>query len=222
MAAAGSGGFFSVLDRIRGVVWSEFWTAVGAVGGVVGCVSGLVALFQTRKANKLAEDANRIAKEANRISTDSRDAASSANELAAKANEIGEHANLIAQRALASGLDQTVYRWSVEYDASDSVLLVRNDCGLEARDVSVLVRCEGETVADGFREALPGLGEFKLDATLMLEKLREDASRYGNGFYGSPRVRVSIGVVWTSELGNRRSLECEQGFGYVKRRRVLG
>lgn len=222
MAAAGSGGFFFVPDRIRGVGWSEFWTAVGAVGGVVGCVSGLVALFQTRKANKLAEDANRIAKEANRIAGQSRDAASRANELAREANEIGEHANLIAQRALAAGRDQTVYRWTAEYDAQRSVITVVNDCILDARDVSVLVHCEGEIVAECRSENLAGLGELELDAPLMFEKLKEDASRYTDGYYGSPTVRVVIGIAWTSELGVRRSLESKQGFGYVKRRKVLG
>lgn len=204
------------------------WGQVGGFNGVAGFVGGLggvcgfIALFQTRRANKLAKDANRIAEEANRVSAESRDVAVTANELARKANEIGEDANRIARRALAAGSDQSVYNWTAQYDSSDSVLAVVNDCGLEARDVHVRVRCEGEVVAEGEAPVLSALGELRLDAPLLGEKLRKEAAalRY-SGIIGTPSVKVLIGIVWTSEFGVHRSLESKQGFGYSKRKKTL-
>lgn len=201
--------------------WNLFWTAFAAVAGAFGTVAGLVALIQTGKANRLAKQANRLAEEANRLAAESRDVAVAANELAGHANEIGEHANLIAQRALAAGSDQTVYHWAAQYDAESAVLSVIDDCGLDARDVHVVVHHEGEVVAEGHAALVSAFGVLELDAPLMLDEIRKDARRYGNGFYGTPHVRVSISVVWTSELGVSRSLKSEQGFGYAKRKRIL-
>lgn len=198
------------------------WAGFGAVGGMVGAVTGLVALVQTRKANKIAEDANRLAQEANRIAGESRDAASRANELAGQANEIGEHANLIAQRALASGRDQTVYRWAAEFDAERAVLRLLDDCGLYARDVHAVVRFEGQTVGEGGAGRLPAYGQLALEVPFLVEKLHEEAvSLRRSGVIGTPHVRVAISVVWVSELGVHRSLESEQGFGYTKRTKIL-
>ncbi|KAA8820305.1 hypothetical protein CSQ85_00370 [Bifidobacterium rousetti] len=202
--------------------WNLFWTGFGAVVGMFGAVAGFVALFQTRKANKLAKDANLIAQEANRIAGESRDAASRANDLARQANEIGEHANLIAQRALSAGRDQTVYRWASEFDAERAVLRLIDDCGLDARDVHVVVRFEGQTVGEGGADRMPAYGQVTLEVPLLVEKLHEEAvSLRRSGVIGSPHVKVTIGVVWVSELGVYRSLECEQGFGYAKRKKIL-
>ena len=198
-----------------------FWTVVGAIGGAFGTVAGVIALFQTSRANKLAKDANRLAEEANRVAAESLKAAHSANQLADHANQIGEHANLIAQRAFETGSDQTVYHWTAQYDADGTVLRIVNDCGLDAHDVHVIVHCEGEVVAEGHAALIPAVGVLELDAPLMLENLREDARRYGDGFYGMPKVRVSICITWVSELGVHRSLESEQGFGYTKRTKIL-
>ena len=199
-----------------------FWTVVGAIGGAFGTVAGVIALFQTSRANKLAKDANRLAQEANRIAGESRDTASRANELAGKANEIGEHANLIAQRALSAGRDQTVYRWAAEFDAERAVLVLLDDCGLDARDVHAVVRFEGQTVGEGDAGRLPAYGQLALEVPFLVEKLHEEAvSLRRSGVIGTPHVRVTISVVWVSELGVHRSLECEQGFGYTKRTKIL-
>ncbi|QTB90804.1 hypothetical protein BSD967_11390 [Bifidobacterium saguini] len=204
--------------------WSIFWTAFGAIGGAVGAiggVTGIVALFQTREANQLMKDANDTAEEANRVAAESLKTAQTANQLAGHANQIGEQANLIAQRALTAGLDQTVYHWTAQYDAEGSVLRVVNDCGLDARDVHVIVHHEGEVVAEGHAALISAVGVLELDAPLMLDELRKDARGYGDGFYGTPRVKVSISVTWVSEFGVHRSLESEQGFGYTKRTKIL-
>ena len=199
-----------------------FWTGLGAVGGTFGTVAGLVALVQTRKANELAKDANRLAQEANRVGAESLKAARSANELAGQANEIGEHANLIAQRALSAGRDQTVYRWVAEADADRAELVILNDCGLDAHDVHVVVRLEGKTVGEVVAGRLPAYGQATLDVPLMVEKLREESvALRRSGIFGTPHVKVTVGITWVSEFGVHRSLECEQGFGYAKRKKVL-
>ncbi|KAB5608382.1 hypothetical protein [Bifidobacterium jacchi] len=202
--------------------WNLFWTGFGAVGGLFGTVAGIVALVQTGKANKLAEDANRLAEEANRVAAESLKAAHSANQLADHANQIGEHANLIAQRALAAGRDQTVYRWAAEFDADRAELVIIDDCGLDARDVHVTVRFEGQAVGEGDASHLSAYGQLTLEVPLLVEKLHEEAvSLRRSGAIGSPHVKAAIGVVWVSEFGVHRSLESEQGFGYTKRTKIL-
>lgn len=192
--------------------WSNI---VGLVFSAVGCVTGCVALFQTRQSNKLAKAANGAAEESVGI-------AENANKLAADANEISEHANLIAERSLDAGADQTVYQWAAWLDADESALTVANDCALEARDVHVVVRHEGQTLADEWRVHVAAFGELPLENGLLAEKLREKAVLLRrSGTIGTAYIRLGIHIVWTSELGVRRTCDCQQGFGYAKRKKIL-
>lgn len=192
--------------------WSNI---VGLALSAVGCVTGCVALFQTRQSNKLAKAANGTAEESVSI-------AENANKLATDTNEISEHANLIAKRSLDASADQTVYQWAAWLDADDSAIIVINDCALEARDVHVVIRYEDKTVADMRADHMAAFGELPLENDLFMEKLQEEAASLSrSGIIGTPYIRLGIHIVWTSELGVRRTCDCQQGFGYAKRKKVL-
>lgn len=181
----------------------------------IGCATGCAALFQTRQANKLAKTANGTAEKSVGI-------AEKANKLASDANEISEHANLIAKRSLDACADQTVYQWAAWLDADDSAIIVINDCALEARDVHVVIRYDGQTLADERRVHMAAFGELPLENDLFMEKLQEEAAGLSrSGIIGTPYIRLGIHIVWTSELGVRRTCDCQQGFGYAKRKKVL-
>lgn len=188
----------------------DWFGIIGLALSAVGCVTGCVALFQTRQSNKLAKAANGTAEESVGI-------AENANKLAADANEISEHANLIAKRSLDAGADQTVYQWAAWFDADKSAITIANDCALEARDVHVVIRYEGQTLADGRRVSVAAFGELPLENDLFVEKLQEEAASLSrNGIIGTPYIRLGIHIVWTSELGVRRTCDCQQDFGYAK------
>lgn len=194
---------------------TEIMNIASVIASAVGCVTGCAALFQTRQANKLAKAASVTAEESVGI-------AENANKLAADANEISEHANLIAKRSLDAGADQTVYQWAAWFDAEKSAVTVVNDCALEARDVHVVVRYEGQTLADGRRVSVAAFGDIPLENDLFMEKLREEAAGLRrSGIIGTPCIRLGIHIVWTSELGVRRTCDCQQGFGYAKRKKIL-
>lgn len=193
---------------------------VGAVTGLVGGVSGCVALFQARHGNKLSEQANGSAEEANRIAVESKQAAEQANRLAGKANEIAADANSISQRALSVTADQTVYKWRVEYDGETSTVFLVNDCPDIARDVSVFVRFEDQTVAQRHVDEVAPFGEVALESEFFSKQIFEDQvgidrlnsqpgfTFIGRGSCGSCRVKVH--VAYTTELGARRNDEVEQ------------
>ncbi|MEO2334434.1 hypothetical protein ABG908_05345, partial [Bifidobacterium longum] len=143
---------------------------LSALALLVSVVVGFVAYFQTHNANEAAKDANNHAEEANRIAAESRDAATRANELAGNANQISENANLISQRALSASRDQTVYEWTAEYDAHMPALTIRNQCGLTANDVHVLVRLKDQVIAEGHADSLPPIGQIILDGTLIRQE----------------------------------------------------
>lgn len=197
--------------------WMLLWTAVGAVGGLAGGVCGVTALFQTRKANKLAKDANDAAEESNGIARDSERLAEDANRLAREANEISADANAISQRALGVTADQTVYKWRVEFDADSSTVFLVNDCPHEAADVHVFVRHEDQTLVDRHVDEVPPFGEVPLEDELFMQQVVEDQrsiDRFnavggvvcvGVGAYG-----VVVHVAYTTELGSRRSDEVKK------------
>lgn len=192
--------------------WSDI---VSLVISAVGCATGCAALFQTRQSNKLAKAANGTAEESIGI-------AEKANKLAADANEISENANLIANRSLDTSADQTVYQWAAWLDADESAITVVNDCALDARDVHVVVRYEDQTVADTRAVHMAAFGELSLENGLLAEKLHEKAMLLrGSGAIGTAHIRLRIHIVWTSELGVRRTCDCQQGFGYAKRKKIL-
>lgn len=185
------------------------------IASLVGCVTGCAALVQTHQTNKLAKTANGTAEESIGI-------AENANKLASDANEIGEHANLIAKRSLNASADQTVYQWAAWFDAEDSAITIANDCALEARDMHVVIRNDGQTLADEWRAHMAAFGELPLENDLFTEKLREEAADLRrSGIIGVPYIRLEIHIVWTSELGVRRTCDCEQGFGNAKRKKIL-
>ena len=173
---------------------------VGAITGLVGGVSGCVALFQARHGNKLSEQA-----------------AEQANRLAGKANEIAADANSISQRALAVTADQTVYKWRVEYDGETSTVFLVNDCPDIARDVSVFVRFEDQTVAQRHVDEVAPFGEVALESEFFSEQIFEDQagidrlnSQPGFTFIGRGSCRVKVHVAYTTELGASRNDEVEQ------------
>lgn len=190
---------------------------VGAVTGLVGGVSGCVALFQARHGNKLSEQANGSAEEANGIAVESKQAAEQANRLAGKANEIAADANSISQRALAVTADQTVYKWRVEYDGETSTVFLANDCPDIARDVSVFVRFEDQTVAQWHVDEVAPFGEVALESEFFSKQILEDQagidclnSQPGFTFIGRGSCRVKVHVAYTTEHGARRNDEVEQ------------
>ncbi|RGJ79753.1 hypothetical protein [Bifidobacterium longum] len=190
---------------------------VGAVTGLVGGVSGCVALFQARHGNKLSEQANGSAEEANRIAVDSKGIAEHANDLAGKANEIAADANLISQRALSVTADQTVHKWRVEYDGETSTVFLVNDCPDMARDVSVFVRFEDQTIAQARVDKTMPFCEIALESEFFSKQIFKDQvgidrlnSQPGFAFIGCGSCRVKVHVAYTTELGARRNDEVEQ------------
>ena len=190
---------------------------VGIITGMVGGVTGCIALLQTRHGNKLSKQANGSAEEANRIAADSKGIAEHANDLAGKANEIAADANSISQRALAVTADQTVYKWRVEYDGETSTVFLVNDCPDIARDVSVFVRFEDQTVAQRHVDEVAPFGEVALESEFFSKQIFEDQagidrlnSQPGFTFIGRGSCRVKVHVAYTTELGARRNDEVEQ------------
>lgn len=190
---------------------------VGAVTGLVGGVSGCVALFQARHGNKLSEQANGSAEEANRIAVESKHAAEQANRLAGKANEIAADANSISQRALSVTADQTVHKWRVEYDGETSTVFLVNDCPDIARDLSVFVRFEDQTIAQARVDKTMPFCEIALESEFFSKQIIKDQSEIDainsrNGFFfaGIGTCRVTVHVTYTTELGSRRNTEIEQ------------
>lgn len=144
-------------------------------------------------------------------------AAEQANRLAGKANEIAADANLISQRALAVTADQTVYKWRVEYDGETSTVFLVNDCPDMARDVSVFVRFEDQTVAQRHVDEVAPFGEVALESEFFSKQIFEDQvgidrlnSQPGFAFIGCGSCRVKVHVAYTTELGARRNDEVEQ------------
>ncbi|MCI1643802.1 MAG: hypothetical protein LKI98_04185 [Bifidobacterium crudilactis] len=182
--------------------------------GIIGAITGVLALLQTRKTNKLAKTANTLAQEAV-------ESAGEANGLARDANEISHDANAISQRALKVSSDQTEYNWTVEFDYQTSALIVFNDSALFANDVSVIVSSEEEAIAEAVEHRVPAFGKLVLQSNLFRQKLLEDAGRYGNGFYGTPVFKVTISVVWNSELGVRKANQAKLGFSKTKRKKHI-
>ncbi|MCI1984108.1 MAG: hypothetical protein LKJ47_04985 [Bifidobacteriaceae bacterium] len=195
--------------------WNLVWGVVGGVGGLAGIggfVTGAIGIGQAHRANKIAQDTNTLAQEAN-------DAAAAANELAETANKVSNDANTISQRALSVTADQTEYHWVAYFERETSDLVIVNDCALDATDVTVVIRDENGTIGEPRKvDIVPGFGEIPFHDDLFLQKYREDARRYGNGFYGTPVFRVTIHLVWTSERGIRRTKVSKQGFGSAKRK----
>jgi hypothetical protein len=192
------------------------WTDIcSIVFGGVGLVASVIAVFQTCKANKLAKDANALAKEAN-------ERAGNSNALAAKANEISNNANAISQRALSVTADQTEYNWAAEFDYETSSLTIWNDCALFADDVAIVIRNEDETVVESREQRISAFNKVILQSDFFREEILKQAVGYSrSGIYGAPYFRVEINVVWTSELGMRRTKIVKQGFGKTKRKKSL-
>ncbi len=193
---------------------------INVVTGVVGAVTGLVggvALFQARHGNKLSGQANGSAEEANRIAVESKHAAEQANRLAGKANEIAADANAISQRALAVTADQTVHKWRVEYDGETSTVFLVNDCPDMARDVSVFVRFEDQTITQAHVDKTMPFCEIALESEFFSKQILEDRAgidrlnaQPGFTYFGRGSCRVTVHVAYTTEHGASRNDEVEQ------------
>ncbi|WEV59710.1 hypothetical protein OZX67_04000 [Bifidobacterium sp. ESL0728] len=197
---------------------------IGSMVGGLGGIAGIVALVQTHAANQLAKQANATAKEANRIAGDSKTLAGKANDLASKANEISTDANTISNRALAVTADQTVYNWRVEFDGKSSTVYIVNDCGHEARDVTVFLRQEDETLTHRRFEEIPAFGEASLECKLLTKQIRKSQQSIdrnnASGFVfilGSGSTGATVHIVYTTELGSRRTDKIKKSFTDGKR-----
>lgn len=193
------------------------WT--GIIFGGIGAITGVIALLLSGKANKTAKDSNDIAEEANRISAESRDAAARANELAGNANKISENANLISQRSFEASRDQTSYRWTAEYDADETVITVVNDCGLTAHEVHAIISFDNNVIEERHSDIVAPYGQIHFGCAFVAKNLLEQG--HVPGFITIPSVEVRFSIIWTTELGVRRSLESQQRFGNTKERKPL-
>lgn len=182
-------------------------SCIGALGGI----TGVIALFQTHKGNELAKTANRVAEEANGIARE-------ANALAADANEQSTHANLLADRALDVSRDDLVYGWRVKFDHERGAVVVMNDCPNTAHDVAVTVLAEGHAVVDSRVDEIPAFGEIMLPSEFLLQKTveceQDRIALNARGGFVSPGpipYGIRVFIVWTTDLGKRRSHCIEQG-----------
>ena len=192
-------------------------SVVGSLLGGVGGIAGVIALAQTGKANKLAKNANSLADEANKRAGD-------ANLLAEQSNQISNDANAISKRALGVTADQTEYVWMVEFDYETAELVVINDCPLDATDAVIVARCKGETMTELRRDRIAKFSQVRLKADFLREQILKKSRRYsGNGIIIASDIygETVIHVVWTSELGMRRSEESKQRFGKKPRRKQI-
>lgn len=193
------------------------WFAIGF--GLTGFITGIIALFQTGKANKTAKDANTLAEKSNRIAEKSSTISNTANDLASKANQISGDANAISQRALSATADQTSYNWRFEFDKESSAFIIVNDCANTARDVLVVVRHKDETLLNARIDSITGFDKNSFEIKFLSQQIAEDQrsidrinARGGIFFIGVGKVGIVIDVVWTSELGLRRSDQFKKTF----------
>lgn len=197
---------------------------IGMATGVLGGVTAVIALHHSHTANKLAEKANGLAEESNGIADKAFTVSQTANRLASQANEISGDANAISQKALSVTSDQTVYDWRIEFDYESSTVFLVNDCANSAQDVLAVVRRADDTVAEGHIDELPGFKELPLCGDLLREQIAADAEHIrrinaaDNGvcFLGSAGAGVVVDVVWTTQLGARRSEKIKKTLGQSK------
>ena len=192
----------------------DLFNVIGLVLSAIGCVTGSVALFQSHKANKVAEQSLGVGEEANVLSSES-------NGLSSDANQIGEDANLIGKDGVRVAADQLGYEWAVQFDAETGAMVIINDCCFAARDVRVVVRLEEETIGDVHADDVHGFGQVVLEVPLVCEKLREEASQRCEYFIGPVFVLLDIHIAWVTMLGTHRSIRSQHGFGYAERKEIL-
>lgn len=193
---------------------------IGAVTGILGFITATIAIVQTRKANKLSQDANTLAEEANGIAEKSMSIASTANGLATEANKISDDANTISKRALSITADQTVYDWGFKFDKQTSTINMTNNSPNTAHDVTVIVRNDDETIIESHIEEMAPFSDLPLQNQLLSEKVTEDqrnidrVNSEGGGFVfiAVGKVTVDINLVWTSDLGLKRSEKFKKSF----------
>lgn len=192
---------------------------IGAVTGILGFITAAIAIIQTRKTNKLAQDANTLAQEANGIAEQSMSVASKANGLASEANKISGDANTISKRALSVTADQTVYDWGFKFDKQSSTISMTNNSPNTAHDVTVIVRHDDKTIIESHIEEMAPFSDLPLHNPLLSEKVAEDQRRVdsinssgGMVLFAVGKVTVDINLVWTSDLGLKRSEKFQKSF----------
>lgn len=192
---------------------------IGAVTGILGFITAAIAIVQTRKTNKLAQDANTLAEEANGIAEKSIGIASKANGLATEANKISGDANTISKRALSVTADQTVYDWGFKFDKQTSTINMTNNSPNTAHDVTVVIRNDDKTIIESHVKEMAPFSDLPLHDKLLSEKVSEDQRRIdeinASGsmmFIAVGKVTVDINLVWTSDLGLKRSEKFQESF----------
>ncbi|WP_416174854.1 MAG: hypothetical protein ACFWT0_01585 [Bifidobacterium crudilactis] len=201
------------------VVGEEIGTISAVAFGAFGFITAIIALFQTRKANKLAKRANALAEKANRIAEEASTISRTANDIASKSNQISGDANTISRRALSATTDQTSYNWRFKYNKESSAFTIINDCANTAHDVLIVVRHKDETLLNETVDNIPGFGKNTFEIKFLTQQIIEDQRRIdrindrgGVFLVGAGKVRIVIDLVWTSELGLRKSEQLEQTF----------
>ncbi len=173
----------------------------------IGVVCAVIALFQSHRANKAAKNSNTLAERANDLAAESVQIAHGANDLAKDANKISEDANAISKRALGTSQDQTMYRWTVQWDTERRQITITNDSASPAVNVSAIIRSEDKPIVNIHRQRLEPFEQMTFEASLIREQLSE---KLGGVAIDIPFVNLRASIVWNSKLGKRFSLEGQQ------------
>ncbi|MFT9059528.1 MAG: hypothetical protein ABF408_08795 [Bifidobacterium aquikefiri] len=185
------------------VGWVSVTSAV--IFGVVGMVTGIGGLFQSRKANEIAESANRVARGGVVVGEQG-------NGIAQESNDIGRDSNAIGGRSLTVALDQTRYNWSIGFDKKGSAVDVLNDCPFSASDVTVVIRYQNRTVVEKHARSVPAFKKVVLESEFFAKKIGEDRAAFESWSstmdeilepLGPPGILVDVYVAWTKESGMR-------------------
>lgn len=160
----------------------------GIIAGLAGIAAAGVAWRAAFSANKLAKKGNSLAETASKTAADALGEAKEANRVAEDANQLAGDANQIAERALRVAQDDIPYHWVLKVNDDGSAVVV-NDCGHRATQVTVVVDCGGEVVAESGPTDIAQFGEIAFDVQGSVEKHFERVRQYP---YRPPRVSPGI------------------------------
>ena len=113
------------------------------------------------------------------------------NKLAKDANEVSKTANEISNKALQTASDQVEYHWIITYDTERWCVHVVNDAPCLAHDCIILFRWDGISLSELKLSDVPEFGVYEHEFRLPHE---------------SDIHKLSVYVMWTSELGVRHSV----------------
>lgn len=177
---------------------------ISGILSFIGIVISILALRQSGAADETAQKANGLADAGNGLASEANHIAKGADQFAFNANKIAEDANRVAHRTFDAGRDQTSYAWRVERD-EDGRLSILNDSIRDARDVSVAVRLEHETIACGRFAHLASFEQGFLEGELAGMEYTKRSVGVGSvqNLYrqAARKIDVEVFVGYTTELG---------------------